>query len=147
MLTGNLLHVTNSGELDKETLIAENCSCEKKSDVIFTDKTKQTGMESFKRAKHVNRRDTIPIYPPIHRDVRLTRCESCCRIFTNKDDLKHHVALTHTGRKPHACAVCGKRYGQLQHLKSHYKLHREARLQVWHTKFTSGTGNLLCENC
>ena len=104
-------------------------------------------MESFKRAKHVNRRDTIPNYPPIHRDVRLTRCESCCQIFTNKDDLKHHVALTHTGRKPHACAVCGKRYGQLQHLKSHFKLHREARLQVWHTKFTSGTGDLLCEDC
>lgn len=77
----------------------------------------------------LSHRDLIPRYEPVYRDVRLSRCESCHRVFTNKDDLKHHIALTHTGRKPYACVICGKRYGQVHHLNSHFKLHKEPRLQ------------------
>ena len=76
------------------------------------------------------RRNLIPTYTPVYNDLRLSRCASCQRVFTNKDDLRHHILLSHTGRKPHACGICGKRYGQLHHLNSHFKLHREPRLQV-----------------
>ena len=84
-------------------------------------------MRSFKNA---GRRNVIPHYPPVLRDGRELRCESCGRLFTSTDALRQHVVLTHTGRRPHACPICGKRYGQVYHLQAHFKLHREPRLQV-----------------
>ena len=89
-------------------------------------------MRSFKNA---GRRNVIPHYPPVLRDGRELRCESCGRLFTSTDALRQHVALTHTGRRPHACPICGKRYGQVYHLQAHFKLHREPRLQVCYFMF------------
>ena len=76
------------------------------------------------------RRNLIPKFTPVYNDQRLSKCASCQRMFTNKDDLRHHILLSHTGSKPHACSICGRRYGQVHQLNSHFKLHREPRLQA-----------------
>ncbi|XP_052760914.1 zinc finger protein 844-like [Mya arenaria] len=78
-----------------------------------------------------SRRQILPAYPnsAVYADKRMTTCKSCGRCFADADDLNKHVALNHTGSKPAMCHICGQRFGSERHLASHFRLHKEPRLQ------------------
>lgn len=50
-------------------------------------------------------------------------CPYCNKPFEASADLTRHI-LTHTGEKPWDCQICGKKFNQQNHLKTHHeKLH------------------------
>ena len=49
-------------------------------------------------------------------------CEHCHKVLKNTDSLLSHVRIYHTGgyvRQRHACAICGRTYGQKKNLRNH----------------------------
>ncbi|XP_060563010.1 zinc finger protein 691-like [Ruditapes philippinarum] len=78
-----------------------------------------------------SRRQQIPRYSNslAVADTRQRKCETCGQWFSNVHDMRRHISLTHTGRKPVVCEICGKRFGNTQQMMAHYKTHREPRLE------------------
>ena len=48
-------------------------------------------------------------------------CRLCCGFLRDKAKAKRHLLTVHLKEKKHACAFCGKRFGQASHVKGHEK--------------------------
>uniref|UniRef100_A0A1I8MIU9 C2H2-type domain-containing protein n=1 Tax=Musca domestica TaxID=7370 RepID=A0A1I8MIU9_MUSDO len=60
----------------------------------------------------------------IHERTKDFACSYCERTFAKADTRKYHE-MTHTGEKPHACEICGRRFLQPAALRTHRKIHRK----------------------
>uniref|UniRef100_A0AAG5D0M2 C2H2-type domain-containing protein n=1 Tax=Anopheles atroparvus TaxID=41427 RepID=A0AAG5D0M2_ANOAO len=58
----------------------------------------------------------------VHQKIKSFNCPHCSQSFGKAETLKHHI-MTHTGERPHACTICGKRFIQLVALRKHAKIH------------------------
>ena len=59
------------------------------------------------------------------RDVRegknLYECDRCDHRFTEKDNLKFHIAVVHKNKEPYPCEICDKKFLKKKHMKRHIR--------------------------
>ncbi|KAG8935964.1 Transcription factor IIIA [Tulasnella sp. 418] len=55
---------------------------------------------------------------PPQKGRRTWKCKECGKIFVRKSACSQHF-LSHTGEKPHLCAICQKGFGSKSNLKRH----------------------------
>ncbi|XP_053677002.1 zinc finger protein 501-like [Anopheles nili] len=90
-------------------------NCHTKEKRFTCDQCEQVFSNSGNLTRHVRL---------VHHRVKAFKCSYCHRSFGKAETLKHHV-MTHTGEKPHECAICFKRFIQLVALQTHTKVHAE----------------------
>ena len=56
----------------------------------------------------------------VHRGEKI-KCTLCEKSFCSQKSVRIHIEAVHEKKRPHACGLCGERFGQKSHLNTHIK--------------------------